>query len=188
MRLSHRDSRALTRGVLILVAIVTGSRVLPATLRWRTQSMAQEATLLAELHRRRTLIEARPQGPLPAMNDSGLLHARTAAEGAGRLSSLLSGHARDMRVQLGSMEPAADSEQTAGLAGVAVRAIGVADIAGLVGLIERLESDDTTIRVRSLRVLPSNPADGDHLAERLRFEIGVEALVSPIRDSVLARH
>lgn len=187
MRLSARDQRAVKRGILVLMAIAIGGRTLPATLRWRAESMATEAMLDAEMRRRSSLLEAQPGGTMTMERFSGLLHARSAAEGAGRLGSLLSTHANDMRVQLGSMEPSADSAQSADLALIGVRAAGVADIAGLIGLVERLESDETTIRLRSLRVMPSNPADGEDEAERLRFELEIEALVNLLQDSARAR-
>ena len=187
MKLSTSDQRALKRGILVLTTIAIGGRTLPAALRWRTETMAVEGALDAEMRRRSSLLGAQSGGTMTKTRFSGLIHASSAAEGAGRLGSLLSTHANDMRVQLGSMEPSADSVHTADLAPIGVRASGVADIAGLVGLVERLESDETTIRLRSLRVMPSNPADDDHEAERLRFELEIEALVSLLPDSARAR-
>jgi hypothetical protein len=85
------------------------------------------------------------------------------------------------------MEPSADSAHATGLTIVGVRASGLADIAGLVGLVERLESDETTMRLRSLRIVPANPTDSDQEAERLRFELEVEALVDLQPDESRAR-
>jgi hypothetical protein len=180
--LGARDRRALTVGIAFVVCAITGFRVLPAIRSGESQLRAE----LAEV--RQAIASARAHADLLRTSGTDVgegdedplldgYSARTPTEGASALGLRVTALAEYSGARVHAVIPSADSAFTAGLAEARLRVSLTTDTRGLLDLIRELELASPLILVHSLTVDQGEPAAPREIAEALRVELGVGALI-----------
>jgi hypothetical protein len=183
--LDKRDRRVLVAGVLIIGAIISGSRGVPAWLGWQREARASAAEVQTELAHARAGAAARN-----AVHDSlaargqrllalapALLSGDSPASAAATLAALVSGAAAQANVHLGAVQVRPDSVARGAFTRVAVRASATGDVTGVTQMLLFLERGPTLLAVRELSITQPEPGAPADRAEALRLEFLVEGLV-----------
>jgi len=182
--LSSRDLRVLIAGTVVIAALLTASRGLPAWRAWLTERRASAAEMTGELARleaaiplQRALKDSLRARRIRLSELSGaLVPGGTPPASAAALASLLSSAAARAGVRLGAVQLRPDSAGKTAFTRVAVRADATGDIRGITRLLAALEGGQTLLSVREFSVSSPSPAGPDTQAEALRVEMVVEGL------------
>jgi hypothetical protein len=171
--------------VLIIGAIISVSRSLPAWLAWQREARASAAEVQTELAHARAGAAARK-----AVHDSlaargqrllalapALLSGDSPASAAATLAALVSGAAAQANVRLGAVQVRPDSVALGAFTRVAVRASATGDVTGVTQMLLSLERGPTLLAVRELSITQPEPTAPADRAEALRLEFLVEGLM-----------
>jgi hypothetical protein len=192
LTLSARDRRTLTRGAVMIGAIVALGRGLPAWKRWDTDTRfrateaSHDAAVAVAGIRQLTAIRDSVAARTKRLDDLApqLFEYKTTDEASAALAILVSDYADEAAVKVSSTQP----RPTTGFSATRFTRIGVrvnatADVEGLMSLLSALEGGTKLVSVRELTVTQPEPAAPDDRPEALRFELVVEGLAMRSREA-----
>lgn len=183
-RLSAGDRRALWGGAAAIVLLLLLARGVPAWRAWDAGARASAAEMAAEAAEAAATVERFPaaldslearRGRLVALG-AGVLDAGSPASSGAELAALVSGAAARAGVQLGAVQPRADTAAAGTFVRVGVRADGTGDLPGILRLLALLEGAPERVAVRAVSLTQPAPGGPAEQAEALRLELIVEAL------------
>lgn len=178
--LSHRDSRALFYGGLIVGALVlwnAGLAPFLATVEERRAELTRERTLLTD---ERTLLQE--------IERDSAVHRQTAAHArelrtrlfrppsaAATVTEYVVARADNAHVHLARTEPSNDprARSSAGIKPVSVRIWGETDLRGLIDFVTSLERGEKLLDIRELRIEGSRRSSREFPWESLSFELQI---------------
>jgi Type II secretion system (T2SS), protein M subtype b len=185
LQLSRRDQQTLTRGMLVILALVILGRGLPwwNSARLVARSRALEAR--EELLRATSMIRLaksisdslRLQSERVDWLTVRLFAPSTAGAGAAQLASLVATMAEESGVRAGTLRTDADTTYGHGFGRASVRVEISGDIVGIMELLRRLEADSILLTLRELSLVQSDLSADDSQPEVLRGDLRVEALL-----------
>lgn len=188
---SDRDRRALTLGVLLMVATIAGVRGVPAIRQWSDTAVASAREVVAEAERaRRGVLGANLLADTMHVRSErfvalapALLDGTNAATAGATLASIVSGAAAASDAKLGSVQVRTDTAARDSSGGtpraftrVAVRASLTSDVRGLARFVLALERALTLLSIDELSIAQTEPAADGTRPEILHVEIAVAGL------------
>lgn len=183
--LAPRDRRALLVGVGGISLILLWGRAFPALVtvfeyeRVAATHAARQEVLARSLIDDAPLLSAalvRATNTRDAQ-ERDLLVAPSPTSGASALAGVVERAAARERVRIGSTLTQGDTAFRGRVARVAVRTYATTDAQGLFQWLTRLEQDPRRLAIRELIVTQAEPGSDDNVADLLRVECLVEALV-----------
>ena len=176
---SASDRRTATLGLSAVVGLLLLGRGVPALWAATHDARVEARALQAQLAESRMLI-ARSRGaatsPEAAMLGSAVFRAVSRAGLASAGAAAVASVARDAGVKTTQLRADSPDSARAGLVRVAVALAGECDISSCLGAIGRLEAARPALRIARLRLVTSDVAAPADRAERIQFEMLVDAL------------
>jgi hypothetical protein len=193
-RLSDRDRRAATIGVVVICALVTLTKGVPAWHSWQHDAEAAATEVVVDAARADGVIAAYPElrdslrvrtSRLRSL-DASIVSGSDPAAAAASLASIVSDAANDAGVKLESVQPRVDSEsRTLGtarvsshpaFARVSVHGDAVGDVVTLTQFLAQLEHGPVLLVVRALSITQPEPEAPSSRMEKLHAEFAVVGL------------
>ena len=189
--MTPRDRRALTAGALVALSAVLGLRVIPWSLRWRSEVLTRiqrnalhlsrvelDLAGLSELEDSARAVRHQFAGLAPE-----LIAGASQTDARAELVTLVRAIVADSDVAIQRLLPQDDSTRVATLRRVALRAELITDSPGLASLLGRLRRAPAAMEIASLRVLPADPGAGVAEPERLGVTLMLAGWWLPPRDT-----
>ena len=185
LSLSQRDRRAVIGGMLTIVAVLGGGRVVPRVNQWSESvrksaralddQLSDEAASIRDLRRARDSLIAR-QVRLLAL-DSLILEGETPPLAAASLAELVSDVAEDADVQISAVQLRCDTSAKRSFVLVEVEVSATGDLASVAAFLSQLESGTKLLRLKSL-ALVAQQASGQvsDKAQSVRADVTVVGL------------
>lgn len=182
--LSPRDRRTLLLGAAAIVAILLGSRGVPAYLRWTEERRAAAEEMVAEATRAENDLRV-----LGAMADSlearrdrvvalgpAIVDGDSPAAAGAALSSVLASAAAGAGVRLGAVQVSADTAAAGTFRRVGARTDVTGDLSGIARFLSSLERAPELLAVREVAITQPDAGGAPDRPEALRLELSVEGL------------